>query len=131
MPVKFFNPSLMANGDLRVTGPFETTDALVGDVQVRFLLIQKPPARSTTPPWMIDGVATCPNGSQVFEAIVSRAALPADFSATDDVRGIGLAVAVKRFPPAAGNTGPPPTPVFETLTWCVDLTIDVETPSSG
>src|SRR5690348_14844748 len=108
MPARFFNPTLMPNGDLRVCGPFDTSDQLMGDVQVRFLLIEKPEegsnaASSTQRPWVVDGVATCPHGGDTFEKIVPRAEVPRGLAAGDELRGIGLAVAVKRFPEAPGD----------------------------
>jgi hypothetical protein len=45
------------------------------------------------------------------------------------VRGVGLLVAVKHFPP--GPSEPPAPPSFETLTWCVDLRIEVEAPGAS
>lgn len=130
MPARFFAPTILLNGDLRISGPFISADELIGDVQVRFLIIPVTEERSSDPPaWTIDGVASCPHGATVFEKIISRNDVPAGLAAGNDVRGIGLAVAVKQFPPDPDNPGERPAPpAFETLTWCVDLKIVAETP---
>ena len=124
MPARFFNPVLLSNGDLKVSGPFSNSDGKVlGDVLVRFLII--PDSKEGQPrPRMIDGVATVPPGGDAFDEIVPAAKVP-PLRKGDLVRGVGLAVAVKRFPP--GPSEPPAPPAFETLTWCVDLRIEEET----
>jgi hypothetical protein len=116
MPLRFSNPQLQPNGSLKVSGPFSTgaaaTDGQVlGDVLVRYLIIP-----NANPANIIDRVTTVPPGGAGFQEIVPAAAVPA-LHQGDHVRGIGLAVVVKRFPPGSA------TPSFETFTWCVDLTI--------
>ena len=112
MPLRFNNPQLLGNGNLRVSGPFTNSDGQVlGDVLVRYLIIP-----NANPANIIDRVTTVPLGGAGFQEIVPAAAVPA-LHQGDHVRGIALAVVVKRFPPGAA------TPSFETFTWCVDLTI--------
>jgi hypothetical protein len=134
MPARFFNPVLLSNGDLKVSGPFSNgAGKVLGDVQIRYLIIpdskeeRDPPGTidpAAKPPRIIDRVATVPPGGDSFEDIVPAADVP-PLRRGDLVRGIGLAVAIKHFPP--GPSEPHAPPAFETLTWCVDLKIEVET----
>src|SRR5688500_20291461 len=122
MPARFLNPVLLSNGDLKVRGPFSTSDGQVlGDVLIRFLII--PDREEGQPPReTIDRVTTVPPGGNAFEEIVPAAEVP-ELREGDRVRGIALAVAVKHFPP--GPSAPPAPPSFETLTWCVKLRIEI------
>lgn len=126
MPARFFNPVLLSNGDLKVRGPFSNSDGQVlGDVLVRYLII--PENEEGQPPrGTIDRVTTVPSGGNAFEDIVPAAEVP-ELREGDLVRGVALAVAVKHFPP--GPSEPPAPPSFETLTWCVDLRVEVDTAS--
>jgi hypothetical protein len=108
---------------LEVGGVFVTQGDVIGDVTVRFVLIpDKVPAALTDPiigTARITRVRRLPNSaiSQArFRKVVNnRFKLPAG----KKVRGIGIAVAVKKPDPSDH----PDPPAFETFTWCVDLKV--------
>lgn len=127
MGPRFKNPELLANGDLKVEGTFDTHGDVIGDVMVRFLIAGEGPGQTTSP---ILGTATLdhaaltrsshPNGDVITHGEFS-ATVPNSFGVTggEEVRGIGLAVALK-------SADPPDPPAFETFTWCVTLVVEAD-----
>jgi hypothetical protein len=114
MPVsQFNNPILRPDGDLEVSGPFDPEGAeLVGDVTIRFLLIQKAEA-DDDPPLIVDGVTSWTPGQGDWEQRISADRVPPGFrGGGTKVRGIGVAVLVRRI-------DPDDPPAVDTLTWCV------------
>jgi hypothetical protein len=126
MGPKFDDPILLPNGKLKVEGPFETYGEVLDDVVVRFLIV---PDRSKHPIFGTAKIAkdrlrifrpNPPDPKNPNAAITSGR-----FSATvvpnpglrpgDDVRAIGLSVAVKR--------ADPDPPAFESFTWCVTVKV--------
>jgi hypothetical protein len=125
MGPRFDKLQVDANGNLTVEGPFETYGELIGDVAVRFLIIGKDRTTiDSTTNVSADQPATFssdPGASTASSVLVTSGTFSAtvpdsDFVAGDDVRAIGLAVAVKK----AEHPNPPG---FETFTWCVNLKV--------
>ncbi len=74
MPVtNFANPKLMPNGSLDVSGPFKDSlpQDLIGDVTIRFLIVQQPEKRDAKPV-IVDHVARWipPGAEPQFKATV-------------------------------------------------------------
>ena len=115
---EFSNPLLLPNGDLRVSGPFDAEHArLLGDVNIRFLLIQKG-AADHDPPVIVDGVATWKDGQKDWETTIPADEVPRKLRGGGTrIRGAGVAVAVRR----AEADAPP---AFETYTWCVTKVVE-------
>ena len=124
MGPRFERLQLDANGNLTVEGPFETYGEVIGDVAVRFLIIGKERTTidSTTtvtaapPATFGSGPGVSPASSVLITSGRFSATVPAsDFAVGDEVRAIGLAVAVKK--------AHPDPPAFETFTWCVNIKV--------
>jgi hypothetical protein len=133
---KFDKLVLRSDGKLDVHGVFDTDGDVIDEVMVRFVLIpDETPAALSNP---IVGTATI--GASGLAPLGSAPAIQhAEFEETIDnlfdlrpdakVRGIGIAVAVKRSdPPVPPSTHQDP-PGFETFTWCVNLKVTAETAS--
>jgi hypothetical protein len=122
MGPRFENPVLLPNGDLKVEGPFETYGEVIDDVVIRFLIMGNghglPPILGTATLAQDDLKRdTHPNGDVITRGVFSKT-VPNSLGLRRGarVRGIGLAVAVKR----SDDDDPP---AFETFTWCVNLVV--------
>jgi hypothetical protein len=117
-----FNRLKVTDDSLEVTGPATLTAEeqarLVGDVVVRFLLIQDPEEGSTDPVWRFDGVAglvAAGTWGRTYDTF------PPGLRA-GKVRGIATAVMI--LDPPSGTPAPVPPPSFDTVTWCVTIDVD-------
>jgi hypothetical protein len=115
MPDTNFNPLAMNGNNLSVSGPVTFLPGekkkVLGNITVRFLIVQ-PPAQPGGTPSVIDSEGTWSSGKN-WTATVPQAAIPAGFNPNSPARGIGLMVIVKQ--------DDQQHPYFETVTWCVDL----------
>ena len=121
--------ALRDNGrKLEVGGVFITHGDVIGEVKVRFVLIpENEPAALTDP---IIGTATiidvppADSGSEIRRAAFTEE-VDNRFNLVkrQTVRGIGIAVAVKKPDPPASPSAHPDPPAFETFTWCVNLEV--------
>ncbi len=122
MGPRFDNPVLdLANGKLEVKGTFDTAGEVMdnADVVVRFLIIRDGhPVPIIDRAWIVhaDLQLRTHNGDTIthgeFSKVVDNTL---DLQGGEVVRGIGLAVAVKK------PDNPSDPPAFETFTWCVNL----------
>jgi hypothetical protein len=123
----FHPPIIKRDGTLYVHGPFNPQvppgGALVGEVNIRFLVIQEAEIEGD-PPVMVDGWTTWKSGND-WEHTVPAKVIPKGLRAGVAVRGIATAVLVKRTPPPAPPERPSP-PFIETITWCVDKKVAAE-----
>src|SRR3954471_5159069 len=126
MPVgKFDKLQLIGPNELLVEGPFETHGDVIGDVTVKILIIRD--GQNSDPKFAIATVTPEPPDPTKpglftgrFSAIVEA---PGFFRRDDEVRAIGISVALKTTPPTAPV--PPDPPSFETFTWCVGRKVTV------
>ena len=132
MGPNFLNPEILASGQLRVAGTFDTHGEVIDDVVIRFVLIPEGNLAALTAPLVgtatiAHGDLTKPCGDDVACRIHHgdwHADVPNQFSlsAGAKLRAIGLAVALKRAdPPGPVNAQDPPA--FETFTWCVNVEV--------
>ena len=113
--------------EFEVGGVFVTHGGVIGDVTIRFVLIPDREPKARTNP--IVGTATIDNAPSDPKSGISetRFTAEANHSSLDPqpgtvVRGIGIAVAVKKpDPPDSSSNDHPDPPGFETFTWCVNL----------
>ena len=131
MGPNFANPVLDSDGNLVVSGTFDTHGSVIDDVLVRFLIIPEGNIAALTDPLV--GTATIPNASLTpvggdpackiqhgnwSATVPNKFGLPAGAKA----RGIGISVAVKRSDPP-GPVNSQDAPALEAFTWCVNLEV--------
>jgi hypothetical protein len=130
MPAAKFEKLLLKNGDLELQGDFATHGDVIGEVTVCYVLIpdRKDDDALTDP---ITGTVTfdVPTRDGDSDSEISKAfkakIVGNKFELEDKakVRGIGIAVAVKRSKPPVSTKRQDP-PAFETFTWCVNLEVE-------
>jgi len=112
---------------LDVRGPFVPDGDVLGDVTVRFLLIQDPPKGSAEGPLTLHRVGTCSAGGSVWSGTVALSEDEASGLRPDTIRGIATAVivrpAVVQQPPPDPAPPSPDPPFMDTFTWCVSRTV--------
>lgn len=124
MGPRFDNPVLLENGKLEVKGTFDTAGEVMdgADVVVRFLIMRHGHLPIIDRAWIkhADLEVRTHNGDTITHGAFSNEVdNTLDLHGGEEVRGIGLAVAVK----APDNPSDPPA--FETFTWCVTLVVTV------
>jgi hypothetical protein len=125
----FDNPTFDgARHELTVGGPFTADGPVLGDVTVRFLLIQDAEKGSSDPPLVVHGVGSTNAAVDAWSATVSLSDDDAArMRATAEIRGIAAAVIVRPAVPQTPVPDPPPPdpdpPFIETITWCVSRTV--------
>jgi hypothetical protein len=112
---------------LTVGGPFVADGPVLGDVTVRFLLIQDPPRGSSKEPLTLHGVGTCGAGDSTWSGTVDLSEDEVSSLRADTIRGIAAAVivrpAVVQKPPPNPPPPSPDPPFIDTFTWCVSRTV--------
>jgi hypothetical protein len=124
---KFDKLVRLGDGKLEVGGVFVTHGDVIGEVTIRFVLIPDRIHAALTDP--IRGTATISTVPRDPTSDISQASFtaevedPFDLEPDKVVRGIGIAVAVKKPDPPVPPSDRPDPPAFETFTWCVDLKV--------